>query len=369
MILIDFSSIIHRMVYTSCSNAKPKKKDGKFITSEFIGLTKRFILHELFNIQQQHRNKFGNLVICLDESSNGYWRKYVYPNYKSNRKSGREKSEINFSEVFKEIDILIQQILLNLPWKVVQVQTAEADDIMLVLAKEYSKYEKILIHSPDKDMIQAQRGTDNVYQYSSLTKKWIKAETKSASMEEWTNEHVCLGDASDGVPKIVDHCEFSDAFLNYLKDVLPEEFEVPKTPMAFKIAELPRKHAIIQNFNVFKCNRKGESTGVLDVYKDTRFGKTNLKKEIKKYGSLDLWLDSHPLYRPHYERNFTLVMEEGIPSDIWNKSIVNYKAAETNYNEHEFAQYLIENDLKSIQMGIGGIFGNTQPLTAENSGW
>lgn len=59
MILVDFSSIIHRMIHTSIANVKPTKKDGKYVTSEFIGLTKYYIFQDLFGIKQEHGSKLG----------------------------------------------------------------------------------------------------------------------------------------------------------------------------------------------------------------------------------------------------------------------------------------------------------------------
>lgn len=367
MILIDFSSIIHRMIHTSVANVKPTKVDGKYITNDFIGLTKYYIFQELFNIKQEHGPNFGDIVICLDKSSGGYWRKDVYPGYKASRKKGREESEIDFGEVFSEIDGLIEQIKTNLPWKVIEVPKAEADDIMLVLAREYNKYEKVLIHSPDKDMIQAQRDNDTVFQYSSLTKKWLVPENKHDHMDHWIMEHVCLGDASDEVPKVVDHTEFTDEFINYLKD---NGHDLP-TPMDFKASSIDSdiKVKLIEDFDVYKTNRKGESLGIKNIYKDIRFGPTTLVKAVAKHGSLDAWLDSHPLYRSHYERNYKLVMEEGIPSNIWNEIIVQFKESDTTYNHLAFEQYLKENKLNSILMDLPSIFKITGELTAEDFGW
>lgn len=366
MILVDFSSIIHRMIYTSVSQAKPTKVDGKYITSEFVGLTKYYILQELFGIKQEHGPNFGDLVICLDKSADGYWRKDVLPSYKAGRKKGRQESDINFSEVFVEVDALIEQLKENLPWKVVEVPKAEADDIILVLAKEYSKYEKVLIHSPDKDMIQAQRD-DNVFQYSALTKKWIVPENKHEGMDHWIQEHVCLGDAGDEVPKIVDHTEFSKNYLKWLKD---QGYNID-SPMEFRTADIPteEKKRLIEEYDVYKLNRAKESTGIKDIYKDMRFGPSNLVKKIAEYGSLDAWLDSHPLYRQHYDRNFTLVMAEGIPTDIWNKIILAYKEASVTYNDKSFEEYLSKNELKSILMDLPSVFKIQRELTAEDFGW
>lgn len=367
MILIDFSSIIHRMIHTSVANIKPTKVDGKYVTSEFVGLIKYYILQDLFTIKQKHGPNFGDIVICLDKSSGGYWRKDVYPGYKASRKKGRDESEINFGEVFAEVDALIDQIKDNLPWKVISVPKAEADDIMLVLAREFNRFEKILIYSPDKDMIQAQRDNENVFQYSALTKKWLVPENKHDHMDHWIMEHVCLGDASDEVPKVVDHTEFSPTFINFIKD----QGYTMSSPVEFRSADVSdaEKKRLIEEFDVYKTNRKGESTGVKDIYKDIRFGPSTLQKEIAKHGSLDAWLDSHPLYRKHYERNFTLVMEEGIPTDIWNEIVLQYKEAKSDYNDKVFEEYLINNELKSILMELPNHFKINRDLTADDFGW
>lgn len=358
---------MHRCIYTSAKNANPNIVDGKFVTSDYIGLTKYYIFQELFTIKQEHSGKFGDMVVCLDNSSGGYWRKDVFPDYKSNRAGSKEESQINFNEVFLHINELTDQIAKNLPWKVVSVKRAEADDIILVLAKEFHKYENILIHSPDKDMIQAQRNNETVFQWSALTKKWIKPENKHDDMDDWVQEHVCLGDASDGVPKIVDHTEFTDIFKSYLE----HNGITVETPLDFRNSSLPKEQKInlIENFDVYKTNRKGENTNVKDIYKSVRFGASNLKKAIKEHGGIDNWLDSHPQYREHYNRNFALVMEEGIPSNIWNEIIVSFKEAETVYRDKEFENYLIENNLKSILMDLPTHFKITRDLTADDFGW
>lgn len=367
MILVDLSSIVHRKLHTSIANLKPNKVGGEYVTADFIGLTKHYIFEDLFSIQNEFSDKFGDLVICVDNAATGYWRKDVYPGYKANRKRGREKSEINFKEVFEHIDDIINQMRQNLPWKVIDVPRAEADDIMLVLAKEYSQYEKVLIHSPDKDMIQAQRDTDNVFQYSSLTKKWLVPENKHEHMDHWIMEHVCLGDTSDDVPKVVDHTEFSQAFLNYIKD---QGYNI-KDPVEFRAANIgnDEKRRMLEEFDVYKLNRKGENTGIKDVYKDIRFGASTLTKAISKAGSLDAWLDSHPLYREHYERNFKLVMAEGIPTDIWNQIILAYKEESSEYDNVKFEQYLTESGLESLKMELPTVFKINRELTAADFGW
>ena len=84
MILVDFSSIIHRKIFTSITSMRPQKENGKYITSDFIDFTKYQIFDELFSISREFGPRFGELVICLDNKSpEGYWRKDVLPSYKA----------------------------------------------------------------------------------------------------------------------------------------------------------------------------------------------------------------------------------------------------------------------------------------------
>ena len=86
MILIDYSSIMHRKIFTSITNMRPAKEDGSTLPRKFIGLTKYQILKELFDISKDFESKYGDMVICLDNKSlEGYWRKDFYKSYKSGR--------------------------------------------------------------------------------------------------------------------------------------------------------------------------------------------------------------------------------------------------------------------------------------------
>ena len=362
MILLDFSSTMHRMIYASSKDIE-KQEDGKFRTEDFIFFTQHLILQELYSVHAEHKNKFGNLVLCLDNASGGYWRKDVYPRYKASRKSGKEESPYNWDEVFYYINNLLDAIKLYLPWKVVSVKRAEADDIMLALARQYNPTEKILIHSPDKDMIQSQKGTDNVFQYSSITKKWLVPENKHNDMEDWLLEHVCLGDGCDEVPRIVDETIFSDNFKKYLL----ENNIIVDNPVDFKSQlESEVKTRLLQNYNIYKTNKKGEETE-LDIYFKERLGLSTLKKKIEKIGGLDAFLDSHPMYRPNYERNVTLVMEEGIPVEIWNNIILDYKEASEDYKPVEFDNFLDTNNLSQLKMTMN--FESKKALSVDDFGW
>lgn len=344
MILVDFSSVVHRKIHSSINEMKPSKVDGKYVTSEYIGILKYNIIKELFDISKEYSNKYGDIVVCLDDQSpEGYWRKDVLVSYKAGRSKGRAESNVIFSEIWGEVDSITEMLRNYSPWKVVKTHRAEADDVILILADEFNKDERILIHSPDKDMIQSQIGTDNVDQISPLTKQWLKAETKSDDMDGWILEHICLGDACDEVPKVTDWTEFSEAFIDHLKASGVEEL----TPFDFKKTPREVKINVLQSFSVYKKNRKGEDT-ILDVYKDISFGPSTLRKAIKTHGSLDGWLDTHPLYREHYERNRILVLTEGIPDYIRENTLSNFFEASNEFVPLEFERFLKDNSLAML---------------------
>jgi 5'-3' exonuclease len=203
MILVDVSSILHRMIFGSTKDSsKFTIIDGKYKTEDFIKLTMHYILSELIDIQIKYSN-YGEVVLCFDDYKKEYWRRDIYHEYKLSRRVSSQKSEnpVNYKEVYSYTNELFEQLKNNTPWKCVYVNRAEADDIILILAKEFYQ-EGVLILSPDKDFLQAQR-LPNIKQYSALTKKWLVAEDKHDNMDHWIFKHCMLGDVSDGVPKVL----------------------------------------------------------------------------------------------------------------------------------------------------------------------
>jgi len=416
MILVDISSILHRMIFGSTRDAIIKTKDNKYKTEDFIKLTLYYILNELINIQINYK-KYGDIVICFDDYTKNYWRKDFYPAYKANRSTIRNESPIEYKEVFAYTNELFDQISKNLPWKSIYVTGAEADDVILVLAKEYYQ-EGVLILSPDKDFLQCQR-LPNISQYSALTNKWMIPENKNKDMSDWIHEHVILGDAADGVPKITDHTVFTDTFKchlgkysealkHYLQDDPSKILEV----IEFNKLPEPARLKIIDDFEEKTFNRKGQETGY-DIFENKRFGQSHLAKifngemlkkikidklqEQKKLNkgnkpkikelnlkikeikaeentkslqeNLDEFLDYNPLYREHYDRNFILVMEEGIPDYIRKNILLEYNIASTDYNEEKFVEYLEKIGLSKIKTMLPKVFQSNTELDISNCGW
>ena len=159
--------------------------------------------HMILNSLRLHRTKFkkdfGELVICCEGIGN--WRKDYFPQYKANRKKYREKSDIDWNEAFRILSEVRDEIKENFPYKVIQVDKCEADDIIGVLAantQEFGQYEDVLIISADKDFMQLQKFS-NVKQYNPIQKKFYNEEAPKANLID----KILSGDTGDGVPNIM----------------------------------------------------------------------------------------------------------------------------------------------------------------------
>lgn len=162
-------------------------------------LEEDMVRHMILNSVRMYRTMFnedyGEIVLAYD--SRAYWRKEIFPQYKSNRRKNREEDNKDWDSIFDVLNNIKEEIKEFLPYKVIEVYGAEADDVIATLCKHYQN-EKVMIVSGDKDFIQLQK-YDNVKQYSPITKKLVDG----VDPKVYIKEHVLKGDKSDGVPNVL----------------------------------------------------------------------------------------------------------------------------------------------------------------------
>lgn len=192
MIIVDFNQVM-------ISNLMMQLGNHTNIPIE-EGLFRHMVINSLRSYKQKFGDEYGEMIIACDDKN--YWRKQIFPYYKANRKKNREASEINWTQVFDTFNKIKQEIKDNFPYRVIQVDSAEADDIIATLVFEYGTDlngpEKILILSGDKDFVQLQTH-GNVKQYDPVRKKWIS----DNNPVKFLFEHILKGDAGDGVPNVL----------------------------------------------------------------------------------------------------------------------------------------------------------------------
>lgn len=191
MILLDFNQVAISNLFQNLNLSKSSS-----LVKVEEDLLRHMILNTIRGIVQYNKEKFGKLVICCDNKV--YWRKEFYPYYKSNRKRDRDNSGLDWESFFVSLNKIKAEIIEFMPYQVVDVHGAEADDVIAVLVKELHKTEKILIVSADKDLSQLQKYS-NVYQLNPITKKMIDIDDP----EKFLYEHIIRGDSGDGIPNFL----------------------------------------------------------------------------------------------------------------------------------------------------------------------
>lgn len=188
MILIDLNQVLISNLMQHING------DPKFKIEE--ALVRHLVLNSLRSYIKQFKSKYGHVVICCD--SKKYWRRDVFPFYKSNRKKSRDASEFDWGIIFECLNKIRDELKLYFPYRVLEVEGAEADDIIAVLTARYSASEDVLILSSDKDFVQLQK-YENVQQYSPILKRFIRTEDPHM----FVKEHIIKGDRGDGIPNFL----------------------------------------------------------------------------------------------------------------------------------------------------------------------
>ena len=200
MIIIDYNQI-------SISNLMAELNGSKDSDIN-IDLVRHMILNTLRSFKTRWGDEYGDLVIACDNRR--YWRRQVFPQYKASRKKTREDSGYDWSSIFEGLSLVKHELQQHMPYPVIDVDGAEADDVIGTLAEwsqendlvEEGLFESprpLLIISGDHDFQQLQK-FPNVVQYSPLKKRFV---TIKESAEAILREHIIRGDKGDGVPNIL----------------------------------------------------------------------------------------------------------------------------------------------------------------------
>ena len=173
---------------------------------EQIGSSKKpveeaLVRHMILNVIRTYVKKFkathGPEVVIACDNRN-YWRREIFPQYKASRKKSRDASGHDRNSIFECLHKIKEELKEYSPYKVIDVDTAEADDIIATLTILKSANEKVMILSSDKDFAQLQK-YPNVQQYSPILKKFINEPLPAVQLKQM----IIRGDKGDGVPNIL----------------------------------------------------------------------------------------------------------------------------------------------------------------------
>jgi len=215
MILVDLNQVLLAGLMAQIANAKNVK------------LEESLIRHMILNIIRSHlknfRKEYGEVVLCSDNRK--YWRKEFFPFYKAGRKKSRKNSDLDWHLIFDMLAKFKIELKENFPYKVIDVEGAEADDIIGTLVPRHIMHENILIISSDGDFLQLQmyngRSKYTVKQYNPTQKKFLISENPLDELKQ----KIINGDKGDGIPNILSP---SDTFVREIRQKVMTESKLTK---------------------------------------------------------------------------------------------------------------------------------------------
>ena len=248
---------------------------------------RHMILNSIRMYRSQFKEEYGEIVLAYD--SKHYWRRDFYPYYKKNRKKARDNDNNNWEQIFECLNKIKQELKDYLPYKHLEVQGAQADDIIAVLAKNID--EKMMIVSGDKDFIQLHK-YKQVRQYSPILKKIVNGKDPI----DYIKVHILKGDSSDGIPNV------------------------------------------LSNDNVFVegLRQRPLSKKKIEAWKDGEFEGTTATQEVMR----------------NYERNKTLIDLDNVPVELSQNILKTFHEAPCG-DRSKILSFFINSRLKILTESIG----------------
>jgi 5'-3' exonuclease len=279
MIIVDLNQVVLSNLMVSLGNHTNAQ------------IEENMVRHMVLNALRMYKVKFspdyGDMVIACDNTN--VWRKKEFPYYKANRKKNQETSELDWKSIFECLNKIRQELKDYLPYRVIDVESAEADDVIATLVKHKHEEQNIMILSGDKDFIQLHK-YDGVQQYDPVRKRKISHDNP----QRYLIEHILKGDSGDGIPNVLspDNC--------------------------FVIGE-----------------RQKPMTA----------------KKIAHYLTVDPSEIDDPIVQRNYFRNKMLIDLESVPSYIADKVLEQYEA-QSGRDRSKMMNYFIANKLKNLMENL-----------------
>ena len=191
MIIVDLSQVMLSNLMMQLGNHTNAQVEENMI--------RHMVLNSLRSYKSKFGDEYGEMIIACDNTN--YWRKQAFPYYKANRKKNRLASDLDWKSIFECMNKIRAELKEFFPYRVIDVESAEADDIIGTLVREFD--DKILILSGDKDFVQL-HNRNNIKQYDPTRKKWLSHNDP----QKFLKEHILKGDSGDGVPNVLsaDNC-------------------------------------------------------------------------------------------------------------------------------------------------------------------
>ena len=141
-LLIDFNNLAFRVFFA--------KEVGAYTVNPDFPLWRYIVFESIYKLLMKFR-EVNELVVAIDDKNS--WRKSYFSRYKESRKKNRDKQkDIDWELLFRTMVEYTSDLKHHLPFKILKIRSAEADDIIAVLSEVHR--ENAMVSSNDEDYLQ-----------------------------------------------------------------------------------------------------------------------------------------------------------------------------------------------------------------------
>jgi 5'-3' exonuclease len=187
VLIVDFNNLLFRTLFT---------KDVGIRTEMPSWALWRYLVFDSIYEQLGHLRPW-ECVLAVDDKNS--WRKTYWNRYKESRKAKRERQKIpcGWDHIFNEINSYLKDLKHHMPFRVMKVRGAEADDIIAVLAKDLTHSDEeltVVVSSNDEDYLQLVAPRIKIWNPSK--KEYVKHEKSPA---RFLLEKILMGQPKDDI--------------------------------------------------------------------------------------------------------------------------------------------------------------------------
>jgi 5'-3' exonuclease len=157
----------------------------------------------VFNSIYQSLWKFKNVdevILAVDDSNS--WRKAAYSRYKESRKDKKKESKVDWQELYKMLSKLANEFKHHMPFKVLKVKSAEADDVIGVLTRSFKN--PCVIIARDEDYFQCFAKKKNLRVYDPISQiLYAPEDINDGDIKDFLMKLVLCGQRKDDIPNII----------------------------------------------------------------------------------------------------------------------------------------------------------------------
>ena len=181
-LLFDLNNLMMRNLFNGDVGASTETPD--------YNLWKFLIFDQVYQAFTRFKD-INEVILAIDDKES--WRKLLFSRYKESRKKKRSE-DVNFTKVFEMYEKFCNDIKTSIPFKVIKIRRAEADDVIAVLSKHINN--DAIIMSNDQDFIQLIDG-EKIKLYNPVKSEYVTINQKDK--ENMMNKLFLTGQAKDDI--------------------------------------------------------------------------------------------------------------------------------------------------------------------------